>query len=170
MADENLTTEEVTEEPNGTTAEEVDYKAKYEETKRHSREWERKAKANKEAADELAKLKESQMTETEKLQKQLADATARADALQAERNRAKWVSDAAGETGIPAALLKYISADDADDMLAKARDIAQVVAAREDAPKAGVPVVIGDGSHPSEKKAPSDAKSDFAEFMKAFSR
>ena len=70
-------------EPNGEAAQPIDWEAKYNELKKHSREWEKLAKQRKGAADELAALKESQMSESEKLQKQLADATARADALQA---------------------------------------------------------------------------------------
>ena len=44
----------------------IDWEAKYKEALGHSRDWEKKAKANKAAADELEKLKESQMSETEK--------------------------------------------------------------------------------------------------------
>ena len=42
----------------------IDWEAKYKEALGHSRDWEKKAKANKAAADELEKLKESQMSET----------------------------------------------------------------------------------------------------------
>ncbi|OXN01223.1 hypothetical protein [Bifidobacterium vansinderenii] len=45
---------------------EVDWKAQYEETLAHSREWEKRAKANKSAADELERLKQSQMSDAEK--------------------------------------------------------------------------------------------------------
>mgnify|MGYP004530823957 FL=1 len=54
---ENDQTEVVEVEPNGAD-ETTDWEAKYNEMKQHSREWERKAKANKEAADELASLME----------------------------------------------------------------------------------------------------------------
>ena len=40
----------------GGEPEPIDYKAKYEAMKSHSREWERKAKENQGAADELEKL------------------------------------------------------------------------------------------------------------------
>jgi hypothetical protein len=57
----------------------TDWKAK-------AREWESRAKANKTAADELAALKQSQMSEQERLSAQLAEAqksaeTARSEAL-----------------------------------------------------------------------------------------
>ena len=84
MADENGTTAVDETKPNGEgEPAEVDWESKYNELKKHSREWERKAKANKDAADELARLKESQLSETDKLKQQLAEATARADGLQA---------------------------------------------------------------------------------------
>lgn len=44
----------------------VDWEAKYRETLSHSREWEKRAKDNKDAADELAKVKAAAMTEQEK--------------------------------------------------------------------------------------------------------
>ena len=45
----------------------VDWKAKYEAAIKHSREWESRAKANKDAADELDKLKESRLARTGRL-------------------------------------------------------------------------------------------------------
>ena len=42
-------------------AEQPDYKALYEQAKAHSREWERKAKANRGAAEEIERLRSSQM-------------------------------------------------------------------------------------------------------------
>ncbi len=44
----------------------TDWEAKYKETLAHSREWEKRAKANSTAAEELEKLKNAQMTEQEK--------------------------------------------------------------------------------------------------------
>ena len=128
-------------EPNG-TAEAVDWEAKYNELKRHSREWEKLAKQRKGAADELAALKESQMSETEKLQQQLADATARADALQAEKDRKQWIGEVSTETGVPADLLELVSAADRDDLMAKAEKLADRYSATE---QPTVPVVLGDG-------------------------
>ena len=43
-------------EPNG-ESQDIDYKAKYEEAIAHSREWEKRAKANKTAADELERAR-----------------------------------------------------------------------------------------------------------------
>lgn len=148
-------------EPNGEATPPVDWEAKYNELKKHSREWEKLAKQRKGAADELAALKESQMSESEKLQKQLADATARADALQAEKDRTAWVNEAAKATGVPADLLSLISASDRDDLMSKAEGLKDRYAASA---TATVPVVLGDGKHADIKETGS-AKDDFSRFM-----
>jgi hypothetical protein len=157
---ENDPTKVVEVEPNG--GETTDWEAKYNEMKQHSREWERKAKANKEAADELAALKESQMSEQERLQKQLDEATARANALQEEKDRRQWVDDAATETGVPAEILSLIAATDRDDLMSKAAGLKDRLAVNG---QPTVPVVLGDGKHADVKETGS-AKDDFAQFMK----
>ena len=60
---EQVTTED-TETPDGA---EVDYKALYEAEKQHKREWERRAKANRAAADELARAQEAGKTAEERI-------------------------------------------------------------------------------------------------------
>ena len=65
---------------------ETDWKAKYESMREHMRDWEKKAKANQSAADELEQLKAAQMTEQEK-------AIARAE--QAEAELATYASEKA---------------------------------------------------------------------------
>lgn len=157
---ENDPTKVVEVEPNGD--ETTDWEAKYNEMKQHSREWERKAKANKEAADELAALKESQMSEQERLQKQLDEATARANALQEEKDRRQWVDDAATETGVPAEILSLIAATDRDDLMSKAAGLKDRLAVNG---QPTVPVVLGDGKHADIEETGS-AKDDFAQFMK----
>lgn len=158
---ENDQIEVVEVEPNG-GGETTDWEAKYNEMKQHSREWERKAKANKEAADELAALKESQMSEQERLQKQLDEATARANALQVEKDRRQWVDDAATETGVPAEILSLIAANDRDDLMSKAAGLKDRLAVKG---QPTVPVVLGDGKRADIKETGS-AKDDFAQFMK----
>ena len=145
-------------------AETVDYKAKYEDALKHSREWEKRAKANKGAADELQKLKEAQMSETEKLQAQLSEVTARADALQAAKDRADWSSRVSAETGVPVDVLDLIKADTESDLLEGAHALSERYGAQT-APKTAVPVIIGDGKHaePATGKSP---KADFDAFFK----
>lgn len=77
-------------EPQGTeqqkaTDDEVDWKAKYEETLAHARKHEQRAKDNKTAADELAQIKAAQMTEAEKAEAALkaANETAAAESRKA---------------------------------------------------------------------------------------
>lgn len=149
-------------EPNGEATPSVDWEAKYNELKKHSREWEKLAKQRKGAADELAALKESQMSESEKLQKQLAEATARADALQAEKDRAEWVAEVSKATGVPTDLLSLISASDRDDLMSKAEGLRDRYSTQN---TATVPVVLGDGKH-AEIKQTGSAKDDFSRFMK----
>ena len=161
MADDQNNTGTQQVDPNGDTAH-VDWEAKYNEMKQHSREWERKAKANKDAADELAALKEAQMSEQEKLKQQLADATARADALQAEKDKKQWIDEVSTETGVPSDLLELISASDRDDLMSKAEKLSDKYSTKE---QPTVPVVLGDGKH-AEIKHTGSAKDDFAQFMK----
>lgn len=161
MADDQNQTDPQQVDPNGDTAP-VDWEAKYNEMKQYSREWEHKAKANKDAADELAALKEAQMSEQEKLKQQLADATARADALQAERDKKQWIDEVSTETGVPSDLLELVSAADRDDLMAKAEKLADKYSTKA---QSTVPVVLGDGKHADIKQTGS-AKDDFAQFMK----
>ena len=76
------------------TAPEVDWKAK-------AREWERRAKENKAAADKLAELEEAQKTAEQKAAERLAEAERRAQEAENRVLRA----DVAQETGVPANLL-----------------------------------------------------------------
>lgn len=83
----------------------TDWEAKYRAAIEHSREWERKAKANKGAAEELERLKASQMSDLERAQKEAEDAKARLAKLEAERERAEAVSRVSEATGVPGELL-----------------------------------------------------------------
>ena len=81
MSDENTAPEAAETAPQGDAPKvEIDWKAK-------AREWESKAKANKTAADELASLKASQMSEQERLTAQLAEATKAAETARLEAMR-----------------------------------------------------------------------------------
>ena len=64
---------------------EPDYKALYEAEKAHSRKWEKQAKANRSAADELEKAREAGKTAEE----QIADLTKRLDEKEKAEQRAK---------------------------------------------------------------------------------
>lgn len=144
---------------------EVDYKEKYEQMRAHMREWEKKAKANAAAADELEKLKASQMSDLERVQKQYEEEKARADALAAERDRASWVAEVSKETGVPSALLSMIAADSKEDLADKAGELSELYGDRAgDGKRQTVPVVLGDGKHAG--KAPETGDFFREQFLK----
>ena len=112
--------------------EDIDWKAKFEEQRAHSRKWEQRAKDNskdaeelqqfKAAADELEKLKESQMSETEKAAKRIKELEAANAAYEAERQQNEWKAQVSKETGVPASLLH---GDTLEAMTANAKAIDQ---------------------------------------------
>lgn len=51
----------------------VDWKAKFEEQRAHSRKWEQRAKDNSKAAEELQQFKDSQLSEAEKTAKRIKE-------------------------------------------------------------------------------------------------
>lgn len=142
---------------------EVDYRAKYEEMRGHAREWEKKARANESAAAELEKLKASQMSDMERIQKQYEDEKRRADGLQAEKDRAAWVARVSGETGVPSDLLSLIEASSEEELSEKAAGLAERYGSQRPKPQT-VPVVLGDGRHAD----PEEPAGDFIreQFMK----
>ncbi|KAA8831460.1 helicase [Bifidobacterium tissieri] len=149
MAEETIESQQSAGEPNGESqAPEVDWKAKYEDAISHSREWEKRAKANKTAADELEHLKESQMTEQQKAEARTAKLQKELDALKAEKQSTAWRSQVAEETGLPASL---IVGDSLEDMQEHAKAINEYVASKTGRQ---LPKVDDPGRHPT--TAPSD--------------
>ncbi len=101
-----------------------------------ARKWEDRAKANKEAADELAKIKEAQKTEAEKAADRLAAAEKRASEAELKALRA----DVAQTKGVPASLLSGSTQQE----LEAAADA--LIAFRSEAPKLPVaPSSYGQG-------------------------
>lgn len=86
----------------------VDWQAKYEAMRQHARDWEKQAKANKGAADELEKLKAEQMTEQEKAVQRAEKAEAQLAEIQAEQQRAADAAKVAKSAGVPVELLEYL--------------------------------------------------------------
>jgi hypothetical protein len=78
------------------------------EWKGHSRDWEAKAKANKEAKDKLDALELEKLSETERLQKEL-DTFKQG---QAKAERQLLVASVAASTGVPAGLLQGETKED----------------------------------------------------------
>ena len=78
--------------------ESVDWKAE-------ARKWETRAKENTEAAKRLAELEEASKTEEQKRAEQLAELQARVAQYETREQVAKWKSEVAEATGVPAAAL-----------------------------------------------------------------
>lgn len=114
MADETTTAQEV--EPKEP---EKDWKAEYDKMREHMRDWEKKAKANQSAADELEKLKAAQMTEQEKANARAEAAEAELAQLKAEKARADAATRLASETGVPYDLLMFCEDEDSMAEFAK---------------------------------------------------
>lgn len=119
-------------EPHGEQS--TDWEAKYREAVSHSREWEKRAKDNKAAADELEQLKESQMSEQQKAEAKTARLQKELDALKAEKQQTAWRSQVAEETGLPANL---IVGDSLESMQAHAKAINEYVESKTVTP--GIP-------------------------------
>ena len=109
----------------------------------HSRDWEKKAKANKAAADELEKLKESQMSETEKAAKRTQELEAQVAAYKAKEQQADWKAQVSAETGVPA---DVIEGDSLEAMQSHAKRIHELLN-----PKPKAPAVHGADRQPSGK-------------------
>ncbi|WP_033496278.1 helicase [Bifidobacterium biavatii] len=137
----------VQDEPEGA---DVDWQAKYREAIAHSRDWEKKAKANKSAADELEQLKASQMSEAEKTAQHMQELEAKVAAYEAEKQQAEWKRDVAAKTGIPAEALKGSTLE---EIQAHAETLKQIF---KPAPK--LPNVPDPAKHPEGKTADERAK------------
>ena len=106
MADENVQEVQSEEEPQG-EPKKTDWKAE-------ARKWEALAKKGKAAEDELAKLKEAQMTEQEKANARAEKAEAELAEMKAERKRLEDAREIAAKNSVPVELLEFCK--DADDM------------------------------------------------------
>lgn len=94
----------------------IDWKAKYEAMRKHSRDWESKAKANQGAADELEQLKAAQLTEQEKAVQRAEKAEAELEQLKAQAAHAQMVADVASKANVPAEVVSMLTGKDADEL------------------------------------------------------
>lgn len=115
MADETTTTAQEVE----ADQTETDWKAKYEEMREHSRGWEKKAKANQSAAEELEKLKTAQMSEQEKVIARAEAAENELAAIKAEQARTDAAMKISSSTGVPLEMLLFCSDEEAMTDFAK---------------------------------------------------
>lgn len=125
------------------TPQDIDWQAKYNDAIRHSREWEKRAKDNKNAAEELEKLKEASMTEQEKAAKHVKELEDKVASYETAKQRAEWKAQASAETGVPA---DVIEGDSLEAMQSHAKRIHGLLN-----PKPKAPAVHGADRQPSGK-------------------
>ena len=106
MAEENVQEVQPEEEPQG-EPKKTDWKAE-------ARKWEALAKKGKAAEDELAKLKEAQMTEQEKANARAEKAEAELAEMKAEAARLQSAREISAKNSVPAELLEFCA--DAEQM------------------------------------------------------
>ena len=117
--------------PEGTGGEsaQTDWEAKYRAAMAHSRDWEKKAKANQGAADELEKLKEGQQTELEKAQARAKAAEDEAAQLKASQERATAVAQVADEAKVPHEFVAMLSGKDEDELAGQVKRALEILPA-----------------------------------------
>lgn len=98
--------DQATEESAATTEAKPTDEAKSTDWKAEARKWEARAKENAKAAEELQRIKDSQLTEAERLQKRAEVAEARVLQLESEAELASLAQTISEETGAPLKLLK----------------------------------------------------------------
>ena len=119
MAENDVTTQEPVEEPQGA---ETDWEARYKEAVEQSRKWEARAKANKDKADRWDAYQQEGMSETERLTQRAEAAEAELQALRADAQRRTDAAEVSAETGVPTSLLLHCA--DRADMEAFAKEYA----------------------------------------------
>jgi chromosome segregation ATPase len=124
MPEEVKEQEQATEEAETATEETTDTEAELAKWKAYARDWEKKAKANKGAADELEKLKDAQLSETERLTKRAETAEAKLKELMADKARMEAATKVAAETGLTVAQVLMLNGKDADELVEQARAFA----------------------------------------------
>lgn len=115
----------------GGDGETIDYEAKYNDAIKHSREWEKRAKDNKAAADELQQLKEASMSQQEKDAKHIKELEDKVASYEAAQQRAEWKAKVSAETGVPADVLE---GDSLEAMQAQAKRIEALLNPKPKAP------------------------------------
>ena len=120
--------EETTEAQEATTTE-TDWKAKYEKMREHSREWEKKAKANQSAADELEKQRADSQTEQQRAMERAERAEAELQKLKDEAERSRIVAAVSSSQGVPADLVSMLNGADEDELSEQVDRIRKVLLA-----------------------------------------
>lgn len=119
-----------------------DWEAKYREAVKHSREWEKKAKAN---LDDAKRFRDSQ-TKQKSVEERLAALESENAALKASAERAKAVKAAAKAAGVPEAIVATLSGEDVEALTEQASAIAAVMKPKGGAPAAAEAGKLDNGS------------------------
>lgn len=136
----NEPTNEPMQEPNGT--EPVDWEAKYRDAVKHSREWESRAKANKDKADAFDALEEAKKSELDKATERIAALQAEVDGYKSAAEIRKAREEVAKEMGVDASLLRGTTREELE---AHAKQLAEFFGAQK--PK--FPTDKGGGTTPA---------------------
>lgn len=123
---------------NPSPAQEIDWKAK-------ARDWEKRAKENKTAADELAQIKESQKTETQRLQDQLAEFQRKAETAERDRERLSIIA----KHGIPSDFHDLVQGVDSEALEASAAKVKSLIEANAKPAGAASFVIPDEGGSPN---------------------
>jgi chromosome segregation ATPase len=99
-------------EQSGSPPGDIDWKARYEAELERAKTWRGKAEENESAADELSALKESQLSETQRLEARAARAEKELNDLKTAQQRLTWRGEAAKKTGVPVDLLRGETAEE----------------------------------------------------------
>lgn len=105
-------------EPHGTDESEVDWKSE-------SRKWESRAKENKDAADELARIKEANATELEKAQARAKKAEDRLATYESDRKHQALVRKVMEEQHVDARYAPLLTAPDEEGLASQAKLVAE---------------------------------------------
>lgn len=108
---------------NAAEHEDIDYKAKYEETLAHSRKWEQRAKSDKELADKWREYELAQKPEAERMAEELAEYRKKAAILEVETIK----KDIALDKNIPAKLLQFLTGSTREELEGQADELLSVI-------------------------------------------
>lgn len=122
-----------------TPAQDVDF------WKSKARDWEKRAKENKTAAEKLAEIEESKKSETQKLQEQLAELQSRAATAERDRERLAIIA----RHGIPEDYQDLVQGADADALEASAAKVKSLIQANAQPQQSASFVIPDEGGSPN---------------------
>lgn len=107
----------------------TDWESKYKAAMAHSREWEKRAKENQGAADELEKLKADNLSELEKAKSEAQKAKDEAAKLKATQERNEAISKVADAHKVPVEFVSMLSGANEDELTEQVKRALEVLPA-----------------------------------------